>query len=242
MRTLVLGTMFLALASLACNNSVGPLKSNVQVSFATRGPAAAPAPAPAPSVWRAPSNDTLSDSTHTIVITKAQVVLRQIELSQVQGTGCATAGECEVQLGPVLVDLPLVPGAQQAFAVEIPPGSYDEVDFEVHKVTTQDPADLQAALLDRSIHVGGTFDGQAFTFESALDVEQELRMQPPVVATDTTAINITIHVALDGWFRNLVSGTLLDPRDAQNRSAIEQNIQISLHAFEDDNHDGVRDP
>lgn len=241
MRTLVLGGLLLALTSLACDNSVGPLKSNVQVSFATRGPAMAPAPARAPSAWRAVSNDTLTDGTNTIVVTKVLVVLRQIELSQVQGTGCATR-ECEVQLGPVLVDLPLVPGAEQQFAVTIPAGTYDQVDFEVYKVTTQDPAALQDVMLNRSIHVEGTYNGAAFTFESALDVEQELQMQPPIVVTDTTETNITIHVAVSDWFRNLVNGSMLDPRDEQNRSAIEQNIQISLHAFEDDDHDGVKDP
>ncbi len=244
MRTLGLGAMLLALTSLACDNTVGPLKSNVQVSFATRSPVATSAPAPAPSLLRVPSNDTLTNGADTIVITKAQLVLRQIELKSAQTALCGsgTGSECpEVELGPVVVDLPLLPGAPQVFAVSIPAGSYSEVNFEIYKVTAQDPAALQV-LLDRSLHVEGTFNHQAFTFESSLDVEQELVMTPALVVTDTGATNITIQVALDRWFRDVNSGALLDPRDAQNRSAIEEAIKVSLKAFKDDDHDGQIDP
>lgn len=244
MRTFVLGAMFLALTSLACDNSVGPLKSNVQVSFATRSPAAVPAPPQAPAVWRAGSSDTAISGADTIVITKAQLVLRQIELKPAQTALCGsgTSGDCpDVELGPVLVDLPLAAGAQQQFSVSIPAGSYSEVDFEIYKVTAQDPAALQF-LLDRSLHVEGTYNHQAFTFESSLDVEQELVMTPVLVVTDTGAINITIHVALDGWFRDVNSGALLDPSIVDNRSAIEGAIKASLKAFRDDDHDGKIDP
>lgn len=244
MRTLCLGAMVLALTSLACDTtSVGPLKSNVQVSFATRSPLAAAAPAGAPAMGRAASHDTLTNGADTIVITKAQLVLRQIELKTVPTALCGSGtGECpEVELGPVLVDLPLVPGAQQQFAVSIPPGSYGEVDFEIYKVTPQDPAALQV-LLDRSLHLEGTYNHQVFTFESSLDVEQELVMTPALVVTDTGATNITIHVAVDQWFRDVNTGALLDPGNVANRSAIEEAIKVSLKAFKDDNHDGRVDP
>ncbi len=244
MRTFVPGAMLLALASLACDNSVGPLQSNVQVSFATRSSATVAAPAGAPAIGRAASNDTLANGADTIVITKAQLVLRQIQLKPVQTAVCGsgTSGDCpDVELGPVLVDLPLLPGAQQQFAVNIPAGSYGEVDFEIYKVTPQDPAALQG-LLDRSLHVEGTYNHQAFTFESSLDVEQELVMTPALVVTDTGATNITIRVALDQWFRDVNSGALLNPLTAANRSAIEEAIKVSLKAFKDDNHDGQIDP
>lgn len=246
MRMLVGFATLLTLVSLACDNNVGPLKSNVQVSFATRNPAAAPAPARAPSAWQATSNDTVTDGTNTIVITKAQVVLRKIELKPVQTTLCGsgTSGGCpEVELGPVLVDLPLTPGAPQQFSVHIPPGAYGAIDFEVHKVDTSDPAGLQSVLLNRSIHVEGTYNGQAFTFESELDVEQELLLSPALVVADTTTLtNVTVQVALNDWFRSLSGGTLLDPRDVANRSEIENAIKDSLKAFKDDDHDGVSDP
>jgi len=244
MRTPVLGAMLLALTSLACDNSVGPLKSNVQVSFATRSSVSAAAPTLAPTGWRAASNDTVTTGADTIVITKAQLVLRQIELKTAQTDLCGsgTGGECpEIELGPVLVDLPLVPGAQQQFGVTIPAGSYSEVDFEIYKVTPQDPAALQV-LLDRSLHVEGTYNHQSFTFESSLDVEQELVMMPALVVTDTAATNITIQVSLDRWFRDVNSGALLDPREVANRSAIEEAIKVSLKAFKDDDHDGQIDP
>lgn len=240
MRILAAPSTLLALAVLACDNGAGPLKSNVQVSFATRSPAAAP------SVARAASSDTLTDGASTIVITKAQVVLRRIELKRAETATCGSgvSGGCEdVELGPLLVDLPLTPGVQQQFSVAIPAGTYDEIDFEVHKVTTQDPATLQNLLLNRSIHVEGTFDGQPFTFESELDVEQELALSPALAVTDTTTLtNVTIRIVLDAWFRAATGGTLLDPRNESNRSVITENIKTSMKGFRDDDHDGKVDP
>jgi hypothetical protein len=223
------------------------LKSNVQVSFATRRPAAAPGWAGAPALPGAAGSDTLSDGTNTLIITRAQIVLRRVKLERLETTSCTAqpAGCEDVEVGPVLVDLPLGPGAQQKFSVSIPTGTYDKIEFEIHKVSSEDPAALQQVFLDKSIRVEGAYNGRSFIYESDLDVEQELALVPALAVSDTTtAVNVTIRVLLDDWFRSS-SGMLLDPatgnKGGPNEGVIKDNIKRSMEAFEDRDRDGKSD-
>ncbi|HXV85119.1 MAG TPA: hypothetical protein VD793_00390, partial [Gemmatimonadales bacterium] len=127
--TLVLGV--------ACSDGAGPLNSNVQVSFATRDPAAPLAgPSAARAAPAATASDTLTDGTNTLIITRAEIVLREIQFKRLEVANCDVEPEpagCEdVELGPVLVDLPLGPGAVQKFEVDLPAGSYTEIEFDIH--------------------------------------------------------------------------------------------------------------
>jgi hypothetical protein len=254
MRIITGSITLLVLASLACDNGTGPLKSNVQVSFATRSPAAAPAPFAERAAAFATASDTLTDGNNTLVITKAEIVLREIELKQQETAACDVqpepAGCEEVEFGPVVVDLPLGAGAQQEFSVPIPAGTYKAIEFEIHKVTGDDPATFRQQypyLAEQSIRVQGTYNGQAFTYLTDLDVEQTLLFSPLLVVTDTTtATNVTILVALAVWFRDSDGVTLLDPnrgnKGQDREGVIKENIKQSMEAFEDHDRDGEIDP
>lgn len=239
--------------SLACDDSAGPLGSNVQVSFATRNPAAAPSGARSSTWDTAADADTIQDGANTLIITKAEIVLREIQFERQDVVDCDVVPEpagCEdVELGPVLVDLPLAAGAVQRFAVELPAGTYVEVEFDIHKVTSDD---VDAAFRQQnpnfpvgtSIRVQGTFNGQAFDFRTELNVEQELDLVPALVIADaTTSTNVTIRVGLPGWFRGL-DGKLVDPatgnKGGANESLILESIKKSIEAFEDRDGDGGR--
>ncbi|MFQ5704826.1 MAG: hypothetical protein ACE5HT_12495 [Gemmatimonadales bacterium] len=239
-------------AAAACNDSTGnqQFKSNVSVSFSTQSAAPAPAPSFAiatPSL--AAFDDTLTSGIDTLIITQAQLVLRKIELKQATSVNCDLVPEppeCEdVELGPVLVDMPLTPGAQRKFSVALPMGTFTAIEFEIHKVSgdAEDQAFLQAnpGFLDKSIRVTGTFNGQAFTFESDLDVEQTLVLIPALVVGQAAATNVTIRVDISTWFVDQ-SGALVDPATAnkggQNENVVKDNIKVSLKAFEDKDEDG----
>ncbi len=237
-----------ALAASACSDTTEThLRGGVAVSFATSSPGATPAAWPTPS---ATLDDTTIAGGDTLIFTRAQLVLREIELKALETADCDAEPEptgCEeVEIGPVLVDLPLTPGADQAFSVQLPIGTYSRIDFEIHKASGDDPDD-QAFLTqhpdfaDVSIRVEGTFNGTAFTYESDLDVEQELTLVPALLVDDATATNVTIFVDLDAWFRS-TGGGLLDPdtgnKGGDNESQIKENIKQSLKAFEDADRDG----
>ena len=234
------------LSACAQNDSLA-FRGGVAVSFATRTPVAIPAPSASRTAGLI-LDDTIVTGTDTLVLTRVQLVMRQIELKRSDVADCTSQSDpgCEeIELGPSLVDLPLTPGAAQAFAVELPVGTYDRIDFEVHKVGS-DPADLEflqqhPGFENLSIRVEGTFNGTAFVFLSDVDEEQEFTLTPELVVSETASRNVTIFVDVDGWFRR-GDGTVLDPATANtggpNESLVSNNIQESFDAFEDSDRDG----
>ncbi len=235
---------------MACSDSTDvQLRGNVAVSFATRS-AATPAAPPLPRAVTMASvlDDTLVSGSDTLIISRAEIVLREIELKRIETTTCESSpsGCDDIELGPILIDLPLNPGAVRQFEVLVESGTFDEIEFEIHKVSGDDPDDAMFRqrhpdFVDKSIRVRGLFGGQPFVFESDLDVEQELDLTPPLVVDITTATNITIRVDLASWFRTS-SGSLIDPATANkggiNESVVKENIKRAIEAFEDDDEDG----
>lgn len=241
----LVGSLAVALLAACSDTTDLELRGGVAVSFATQSPGAPPAP----PIGTAPAvalDDTLTSGADTLILTSVQIVLREIELKRAETADCDAepepAGCEEVEVGPVLVDLPLTPGAQQKFTIEVPAGIYSRIDFEIHKISKDDPAEeafrqAHPAFIEKSIRAQGTFNGQAFTYETDLDVEQELELVPPLVLSEAASANVTIRVDVGTWFRS-ASGGLLDPADGQNESPINNNIKDSLKAFEDQDRDG----
>jgi hypothetical protein len=241
-RTLVFGIV--AWAALGCSLSSDPGRNaSVQVSFATQ---AAPATPLVQASRAAALNDTVVVGADTLVLTSVEVVLREIELKRVETPDCTGGDLCEeFETGPVLVSLPLTPGAAQAFALDsAPAASYNEIELDVHKPDDGDPQD-QAFIAqhpdfaDISIRVRGTFNGVAFEFTTPLNVEQELPLVPDLVIAESTSTNVTIFVDVRTWF--VVNGALVDPSDTAVSDQIEQNIQNSFEAFEDPDGSGSGD-
>lgn len=247
-RLLLLTALGAALA--ACSDPTQfELKGGVAVSFATRDPGVAPSP-PFALSSAAMLDDTIVSGIDTLIVTRARIVLREIELKRTETPDCDVEPEpvgCEeIEVGPVLVDLPLDQGAEQRFFVELPAGTYSRIDFELHKPDDDDPVDMvfiaaNPEFADQSIRVEGTFNGAPFSFASDVNVEQELTLTPPLTVTEMGPVNVTVRVELNTWFRT-ATGTLVDPATAnkggQNESLVTENIKQSLEAFEDDDRDG----
>ncbi len=233
------------LVTLAACNTTNPTQlADVAVSF-TRG---------TPGATAALFDRAGATAANALIITSAKIVLREIELKRADVTDCDLLGEnadgCEeFETGPVLVSIPVDGSVSEEFSLLIPAGSYDEIEFDIHKVSSGDPADAQIlvqdpAFADLSIRVLGTFDGQAFVFETDLNVEQELSLFPPlVIGESTVSTNITIAVGLDGWFLD-ANGQPVNPETGNkgevNESLIKENIKNSIEAFEDNDRDGDR--
>ena len=154
----------------------------------------------------------------------------------------------EIEIGPMLVDLPLgTAGAARTLSAIVPPGTYDEVEFEIHKPESSDDAAFLAANPDFagvSIRVEGSYNGTPFVYLSHLDVEMEFDLVPPLVIGESGAADLTLFVDLGTWFR-AGDGSLVDPASANtgggNEGLVNENVKNSLEAFEDDDHDGSDD-
>ena len=240
-----------ALLAAACTDGTGPSGTpQLALSFSVLAVPPAAIGADGPQL----AADTLGDGTNELVISKVEIVLREVELERLDDDACEGAvdhDDCEeFAAGPLLLDLPLGGSIDQLVTISPDTGTYDEIEFEIHKVSSDDPEDaafrdLHPDLIGTSIRVQGTFNGQSFTYETDLDVEQETAIAPPLVVTEAGAdLNVTVRVDLNGWFRN-GAGALLDPATGNeggaNEGLIQENIKQSFEAFEDDDHDGDHD-
>jgi hypothetical protein len=244
-------TLVAALLVAACSDSTAPGQpGTVSLSFTTGS--AGPAPA-APGLFLSAAAIDLTDgSSNTLTLDRVEVVLREIELQRVEVVDCDVEPEpdgCEkFEAGPLVLDLVLDGQVEQKFAIPVDPGMYDEIEFEIHKVTGDDPAAFLSAhsdLMDKSIRVQGSFNGQPFTYENDLDVEQEFDFPTPLIVDETTSsANVTVLLDVDAWFRD-GSGNLVNPQDGnkggQHESLIKENIKQSTEAFEDHDSDGEPD-
>ena len=244
--------VIVAMASAACSDATSSSGRDVSLTFAT--PAAAVRAAAIAQPGATALDLTVNDGQHTLVITSAELVLREVELQVPATADCAAeAGgdspDCaEMDIGPMLVSLPVTAGVSTTpLTVQVPAGTYHEIEFTLRR--PDDDAAGRAfvaahpAFADISVRVAGTFDGQPFELTSAVRAKMELEFSAPLVI-DASDNNITVDVDLASWFRDGASA-LIDPRAAgagtTARATIEQNIQRSFHAFEDDDRDGRDD-
>ncbi len=238
----------LALGGAACSDGAGPAdQAQVSLSFTTSRTGAAPAPGFSASVMA----DTLTDGQNDLIITRAEVVLREIELKKIEAVSCDSTvshDACEeFETGPMLLDLPLNGQVENTVTIVPDPATYDELEFDLHKVSNDDPEDaaFRAAhphMIGKSIRVEGTYNGRSFVFETDLDVEQEFDLFPPITVDGLfTSTNVTVLLDLSKWFVDL-SGNLVDPQSGNkggtNESLIKENIKQSVEAFEDHDGDG----
>ncbi len=229
---------------------VGP---SVTLSFSTRTAGQTRTAGVAPRFALAAA-DTLEDGVNTLILDQVQIVLREIELERAGAVTCEDGlarDDCEeFEVGPILVDLPLNQGTELTLTVPIDTGSFDEIEFEIHKVDDDDPEDAafrqaHPDFIGTSIRVRGTYNGVPFTFETDVNAEQEFDLIPPLVIDDmTTTTNVTVRFDVSQWFLDGFQ-QLVDPASANkggpNENRVKDNIENSIEAFGDDDRDGDDD-
>ena len=128
-------------------------------------------------------------------------------------------------------------------------GTYEEIEFEIHNPSDDDATDvafLQAHpdFAGVSVKVTGSFNGAPFSYLSDLNAKEEIELNPPLVTTESAATDLTLMVDLDRWFRDgcqRPGGSRERQRRRRQREPGGDNIQGTLHAFEDEDHDGTDD-
>ena len=244
---LIASLLALALVG-ACDDATGPASGGqaVSLSFAI----GAGTPGVSPFLFGGAVE--LSDGTNTLVIESAEMVLREIEFERVDDNACDVEidhDDCEkFEVGPLLVALPLDGSVSQEITAQVEEGTYDEIEFDVHKIDSADPAsaELIGARPDLdgiSIKATGTYNGQSFVFTSDLNEEQEIELTSMlIIGPDAEPTNVTLTLDVTTWFAT-VGGALLDPATANkgepNENLVKDNIKNSIEGFRDDDADGV---
>jgi hypothetical protein len=230
----------LVIGAMACGNTASPNSRPMSVSFSSQSPT---------TVGAALADVTVTAGTNTLVMTKAQVVVRRIKLEQGVTATCMDDDnkgddDCaETSIGPVLVTLPLTANTVTSVDASIPPGTYRKIDFRIHKPSgdANDAAFVTAnpTFANSSIRVEGTYNGTAFVFTSTVSEKEELEFNPPIVI-DATNKNVTVQIDVSSWFKS--GTTVIDPATANpgqpNENLVRNNIRASLRALEDDDKKG----
>lgn len=237
----VIPAALLAIVAAGCSDSTASGRVPLSLSVSTKPMTMAPVAAVNPDLI-------VASPTDTIDLTGAQIVLSKVELKGSSTSTCTTqeSGDCsELELSPMLVNVPLGAITQLDLGSLVPAGSYRELSFNIDAVQSGDTAG--AAFLTAhpdfanvSVRVQGTYKGQSFVYTSNQDIEFEMEFTTPVSVGSGTPTNLTIALDAGSWFKD-ASGNVLNPTDPANASTIDNNIKNSFHAFEDDNHDGVED-
>ena len=199
---------------------------------------------------------TIAAGGNTLIITKAQLVARRIELAPSSLSGCSAMQEsgdddaeaedgcAEIEVGPTVLDIPVNGSLQTSISASVPAGTYRALEIRIRPISSGN-RNSQAFVLahpefkDASVRIEGTFNGKAFVFTSSIDTRIEAAFATPV-AVDATNPNVTVAIDLSNWFGDGSGGTL-DPSNSSNAARISANIAGSFHAFEDDDHDGHDD-
>lgn len=245
---------FVAITALvACSGDIaGSNKQAVKLSFTTN---AAVGTAPA-GIRMSP--DLTVGATSDLVLTKVQFVLDKIELDRNGTSSCvaeieaagddhAAAGEeCEdVSRDPVVVDVPVDNALHAVLNVPLSEGTYSQLEAKLEPARS-DATAFNAAnsnLVGKSVRIEGTYKGNAFVFTSSVRRSLEMSFDPPLVI-DATTKNATVSFDAAKWFVDS-HGAVIDPTTAADGSSakqeIEDNIQRSFHAFEDEHETGVDD-
>ena len=205
---------------------------------------------------RALADITVAAGVNTLVITKAQLVARRIELAPTDAATCAGTDEegdddakvedgcAEVESGPVLLDLPLDASTKTNITASVPPGTYRGLELRIGPVSSGNRRSVEFLTAhpdfrNVSVRVEGTYNGKAFVFMSPVDARIETLFSAPITV-DASNPNVTVAIDLTNWFSDGAGGTL-DPSNSANASRISANIASSFHAFEDEDHDGHDD-
>lgn len=259
--SVLLVTLLAACSDSAGGGGSGQLSlgmSSVRPSTALAG-AAVTGVAGSPAVIAAGDSTVITLGNDTIILRSVELVLREIELKRVEADSCDSVqgnDDCEeFETASTLVSLPLGSTATETvIAINAPAAMYDKLEFKIHK--PEDNSSEDAAFLAAhpdfngvSIRVTGTYSQAGsrsnFTFTSDLNAGQEVLLSPPLTVSDGVAASVTLRIDVSTWFLNAGGTALVNPATANkgqpNEGVVKDNIEASIDAFRDDNHDGHDD-
>jgi hypothetical protein len=177
----------------------------------------------------------------SIELDTVKILLRDIKIKNQNGKDSVN-----IKAGPFVVFLNMI-GATTDFAIgDIPPGTFDRVKFEVHKLeASENPPDPEFKdgadeSLRYSVIVKGKYNNVPFVYKSRKSAHQDLKLMAPVSVNEGGFANLTIIVDPYTWF--VKNNTELDPSKPENENDIDNNIKDSFkRAFKDNNYDGSLD-
>jgi hypothetical protein len=174
--------------------------------------------------------------------------LDSIKPAAADRTASDVAGCARLDLGAMVVDVPLTASDTAPVSATIPAGSYRAAKFLLRRIrvgpgaTARDSAMLLANpdMGGASIRVAGKYRDTSFVFYSRASAEIEFEFDPPLVVSADVPQNLTISLHPSRWFVG-PNGGILSPSVDGNRGLINAAIHNAFEAFEDHRRSGQGD-
>lgn len=244
---ILLITVVLLTASTGCKDSTTEPNASGQISMTAKY---SPSDSPSGKIGTMVPTEIAAGSgaIDSLRISRARFVLRDIKYK-------TQSDSSNFRATPFVLELNLSNAIQDISVAGVPFGTYRRIEFDVHRINTNDvsplPASEQAQFLDflagdrYSIIISGTSytggQASAFTFRSRVNVKQKIDLAPELVVNQPSpAVNATMLISSGGWFKSS-SGVLLNPTDTLNENTISDNLRASIKVFKDNNKDGSKD-
>jgi len=222
----------------------------------------------APVVTPSANGLLITRGTDAILITRAQVVVKDVKL-ETTGASCVDDDDFDdvaladpknrddddddedcpsIHTGPFLVNVPVNGSDGARVVVPVGEGTYSAVRLTLHKVTSNDPADrafrqANPDFRDISVRLEGTYNGTPFIFVSDINRKIDVPLSEPLDVTEVGG-DVTVTLDFGTWFIR-PSGGLYSPALANTpgvvRAVVQNNISGTFRAFCDRNRDGKED-
>ena len=186
----------------------------------------------------AKANNQVDNPANTLTISTAKFLVKELEF-ELEGSN----NNNEFEIGPFVVNLNLNGTLIEIIKGDIPAGSYDEIEFEIHKPEDNEPIpdpefrEGTSGHQRYSVIAKGSFNGTNFVYKSRVSIEMAIVLLNPVSITSVSAFNITAIVNPYKWF--FANGDYIDPSNPNNANTIDNNIKNSFeNIFEDNDKDG----
>lgn len=174
----------------------------------------------------------------SVVISRARIVISTIKLHFDDND---TVGKGEIKAGPFVAEFN-ASGATVLSTVTIPPGTYDKMKFEMHKLNDKEDASLLNNALFGDFVNGGRYTtiiegksyvngiGYDFIYKSSKTENLEIKLNPSVTFAAGSSYNLALIFDPVLVFGQAGSRPL-DPRSSDNQGEIEKLIKNALKAL-----------
>ena len=170
-------------------------------------------------------------------VTRARMLIRNIRFKT------ESEDSVEFKSRPFVADLNLDGTPVTVSVAQVPLGSYDRIEFRIHRLDPDDPedkpyvneqqfADFMAGDRYNTIIEGKTTDQsnaeRDFIIRSRDNETQRHFLLPPIQVTpDTKQVEVNLVIDMSAWFVG-ENGQILDPTDPRNEDEISDNIKQSI--------------
>jgi len=188
------------------------------------------------------SGDSIGNDIGILILDTVKVLIKDIKLNVANNNQDST----NFKVGPYVLYLNMVSSLNIVSTAYIPPGTYDKVKFDIHKLSDNEtPPDPDFVDVNGrySVVVKGRYNGISFIFKSDKSAHQKLTFPGNLQVSASGKSNITLQAKPYIWF--IKNGIYLDPGDPANHGDIENNIKDNINAhlkvFVDNDRNGVPD-